>query len=251
MGKSNRIKEWRERRGLTLEQLSEISMISVSYLSRMERDGRNVSLKNLAKIGEALRVSASDLVGAKAQSIPLGGFIGASAEIFPAGSQGDGGCAPMIEAPVSAPKDAVAFEVVGDNMLPRFDPGEILICWQRGDTRDIVDGCEAAVMTEDGHRYLKKLRRVGEELFDLESHNASPIRNVRLEWILKVGATVRAGEWRRVLPEKQSATRKKNTKQAWPERLVESECAKMEAELGRFKADTAFYSYTDSRHGKV
>lgn len=64
VSKLNRIREWREARRITLEELSERSGISVSYLSRMESGHRNVSLKNLAKIAEALQVPERDLVPA-------------------------------------------------------------------------------------------------------------------------------------------------------------------------------------------
>ena len=41
----------------------------------------------------------------------------------------------------------------------------------------------AAVRTADGKRYLKTIRRgTAPETFDLESHNAPPIRDVTIAW---------------------------------------------------------------------
>lgn len=62
MGKPNRITEWLKRRGVVLEELAERTGLSTSYLSRMAAGGRNVSLKNLAKVASALDIDQSDLV---------------------------------------------------------------------------------------------------------------------------------------------------------------------------------------------
>jgi phage repressor protein C with HTH and peptisase S24 domain len=100
-----------------------------------------------------------------------------------------------IEIPFPVPKGAVAFEIVGDSMWPRYDPGDIVICWKVAQTRTEADGWEAAVRLTDGRRYLKTIRRVGKERFDLVSHNASPILDVQIEWACKVFGNIRAGEW--------------------------------------------------------
>ncbi|ACL61723.1 XRE family transcriptional regulator [Methylobacterium nodulans] len=70
--KPNRIAEWREKRGLTLEALAEATGFSTGYLSRMQNGSRNVSLKNLAKISEALKVPVADLVP-EGEEVPPGG----------------------------------------------------------------------------------------------------------------------------------------------------------------------------------
>jgi transcriptional regulator with XRE-family HTH domain len=58
----NRIREIRQARGMTLEDLSEQTGLSVSYLSRMESQKRNVSLHNLQTIAIALGVSVRALI---------------------------------------------------------------------------------------------------------------------------------------------------------------------------------------------
>jgi transcriptional regulator with XRE-family HTH domain len=60
----NRIREWRERRQMTIEELADAAGLSAGYLSRMENGKRNVSLKNLAKIARPLAVADSDLIDA-------------------------------------------------------------------------------------------------------------------------------------------------------------------------------------------
>jgi len=58
----NRIREVRKRRGLSLEQLEEVTGISTSYLSRMEAGKRNVSVKNLELIAKALHTQPAQLL---------------------------------------------------------------------------------------------------------------------------------------------------------------------------------------------
>jgi phage repressor protein C with HTH and peptisase S24 domain len=125
--------------------------------------------------------------------VRVSGRIGAGAEISPEIDQSEDQYA-EVSFPTS--ESALAFEVIGDSMWPRYDPGDLIICKTQVESRDAADGIEAAVLTEDGRRYLKTVRRVSEDTFDLESYNARPIRNVRLEWVAKVVIVAKAGEWK-------------------------------------------------------
>jgi transcriptional regulator with XRE-family HTH domain len=57
----SRLKEFRKKRGLTLAQLAEASGISVSSLSKIERDLNVPTVVNLQKICAALNVTINDL----------------------------------------------------------------------------------------------------------------------------------------------------------------------------------------------
>ena len=50
------IRECRSAKGMTLKELAELTELSVSYLSQLERDSISPSLKSLAKISQALNV---------------------------------------------------------------------------------------------------------------------------------------------------------------------------------------------------
>ena len=50
------IRERRSAKGMTLKELAELTELSVSYLSQLERDSISPSLKSLAKIAQALNV---------------------------------------------------------------------------------------------------------------------------------------------------------------------------------------------------
>ena len=56
------VKKYREKAGLTQEQLSEIADISPDYLSEIERGKKMPSMKRLFKIAAALRIPAYKLL---------------------------------------------------------------------------------------------------------------------------------------------------------------------------------------------
>jgi len=55
------IKEYRQRNGLSQEELAELSGLHRTYISDVERGERNVSLENIEKIAVALHIKLSDL----------------------------------------------------------------------------------------------------------------------------------------------------------------------------------------------
>lgn len=143
----------------------------------------------------------------KANTVAVRGLIGAGAQIRPDEEQVPPEGLYEIAAPFPIPDGAIAFRVDGDSQWPRYDPGDVVICWASGTDVDQVIGWEAAVRTADGNRYLKRILRGSERgLFDLESYNAPTIRNARLEWVARVQGVVRAAEVREI-SRKQVASR--------------------------------------------
>jgi hypothetical protein len=138
------------------------------------------------------------------------GRIGAGAEILPEFEQIPAEGLFEITVPFSIPDDSIAFEVEGEIMWPRYDSGDVIICWRQSEDAESVVGREAAVRTRDGRRYLKRVRR-GASIgtYDLESHNAAPIRGVQIVWAAAIQAVVRADQWARRIgqPEKTSHVR--------------------------------------------
>lgn len=57
----NRIRELRERRGLSQEGLADVAHIGRSYMSGIERGVRNCSTLHLFRIAKALQVPVKDL----------------------------------------------------------------------------------------------------------------------------------------------------------------------------------------------
>lgn len=203
----NRIKELREARGMTLEQLAEEVGLSVSYVQRLESGERNLAVKHFDAFAAALKVVAKDLLRDDAESSPsverqtvrVVGRIGAGAEILPDTEQVPPEGLFEIEIPFPVPENAVAFEVSGDSMWPRYDDKDVVLCWREGTNASEIIGWEAAVKTSDGKRYLKRIVSGSKaRLYNLESFNAPVIRDVKLDWVSKVQLVVRAGEWKQL-----------------------------------------------------
>lgn len=186
---------------MVLEDLAEKVGLSTSYVQRLENGERNLAVKHFAAFATALGVTPRDLVEddetPESTVVKVMGKIGAGAEIMPEAEQVPPEGLSQIEVPFPVPENALAFQVDGDSMWPRYDHGDVVLCWRDGANVDEVIGWEAAIMTADGKRYLKRILRGNKpRLFDLESYNAPVIRNVRIEWVSKVQIVVRAGEWR-------------------------------------------------------
>ena len=166
-------------------------------------DRRGVTTETLMALAPVLKTTAAWLLEGVGEPTPgnivqVVGRIGAGAEILPEFEQIPPEGLYEIEVPFPIANDAIAFQVEGDSMWPRYDPGDVIICWRQGTNVDEVVGWEAAVRTTDGKRYLKRIQRGGSSgTFDLESHNAAPIRGVRIEWAAEIKGVVRTGQWRR------------------------------------------------------
>jgi transcriptional regulator with XRE-family HTH domain len=57
----NNVKKNRVRRNLSQEKLAELSDLHRTYIGGIERGERNLSLKNIYKIAEALNIKVSEL----------------------------------------------------------------------------------------------------------------------------------------------------------------------------------------------
>jgi Peptidase S24-like len=166
-------------------------------------DRRGITTETLMALAPVLKTTAAWLLEGVGDPTPgntvqVAGRIGAGAEIQPEFEQIPSKGLYEIEVPFPVPADAIAFQIEGDSMWPRYDPGDVIICWRQGTNVNEVIGWEAAVRTALGKRYLKRIRRgTTSGTFDLESHNAAPIRNVRIEWAAEIKGVVRSGQWRR------------------------------------------------------
>ncbi len=137
--------------------------------------------------------------------VKLMGYVGAGAEIAPEHEQVPPEGLDEIELPFSVGMEAVAFEVQGDSMLPKYEAGDLVVCSVGPRNPDDFLRKFVAVRTSNGNRYLKKLRPGSKRgLYTLESFNAEPIENVKIAWIGEVLAIVPAYR-RPVAPAKKRA----------------------------------------------
>lgn len=169
-------------------------------------DRRGITTDTLSALAPVLKTTPEWLfagigeseAGQVQNSVKVMGRIGAGAEILAEFEQVPYEGLYEIEVPFPTSEDSIAFQIEGDSMYPRYDPGDVIICHREGVNAERVVGWEAAVKTAEGKRYLKRiLRGPTPGTFDLESHNAQPIRGVRIDWAAEIQGVVRSGQWRR------------------------------------------------------
>jgi repressor LexA len=92
--------------------------------------------------------------------VPVMGRIGAGAVIEPEFEQVPPEGLSSVEVPFPMIDEMVGFQVVGDSMLPRYDEGDVIVCWAaQRKALESYFGQEVAVRTSTGKRFLKTLTR--------------------------------------------------------------------------------------------
>ena len=114
----NQIAAVRKRVGLKIEELAERAGLSTTYVWRMERGERNVSLKTLQKLADALGVAPSDLIESKpVADVPILSWVSAG----------------------MMARDDVQQDVVGEIRMSDLDPrGEWMALRVEGDSMDRI-----------------------------------------------------------------------------------------------------------------
>ena len=185
---TNLIRQWRNRRNLTLEKLAAKLAISPGNLHKWETGKVSITLDRLSNVADALGCSVVDLIDGLAR-VPVVGKVGAGAEVqdfddHPVGfSDRQARCPGGLD-----PSVTVAVEVVGDSMLP-IEEGWLLFYTRsyEGVPVECLGKLCVVQLENNGARYVKRLklgRRPG--LFNLYSTNAREIEDIPLEWAAPV-----------------------------------------------------------------
>lgn len=191
----NRLTELRNAAGLSIDEVAERTGLSTSYVSRLERGERNLSVKNMQMFAQALGVAPSALLSAPpVRMIPVVGYVGAGAEVYPIDDHAKGDGIDDVECPWDAlSHHTVAVRVRGDSMLPAYFDGDLIFYEEHHTDFTHLLGKECVVALEDGRRFVKQLRRTQAGQWYLHSHNAEPIFGVKIEWAAKVRLIQRSG----------------------------------------------------------
>lgn len=214
MKNPNRLAELRVAADLTQEEAAEAMGLSLGGYRKLEYGERRLKLEQIHRAAEAFSVTFAEVgqdVEAPSSSVPVMGYIGAGAEIDPDMEQVPPEGLDQVEVPFAIPDGIIAFEVRGESMYPRYDPGDVLLVYkeQQRPTSSLISE-DVAVKVEGGGRFLKRLMRgTKPNTFNLESWNARTIESVRLDWIGEVYLTLRSGQVKRIeLRERKAATRR-------------------------------------------
>jgi repressor LexA len=143
-------------------------------------------------------------------SVPIMGRVGAGATIEPEQEQVPPEGLGEVELPFPIAEETIAFQVVGDSMLPKYENGDIIVVY-REQQHPFASfyGEEAAVLLKTGERYLKTIERgKSASLVNLTSFNAKPITGVKLEWIGEICVTLPRGQIERLRARSAARSRK-------------------------------------------
>jgi repressor LexA len=166
-------------------------------------------------LSEARLIKASELAPIidylELNAVPIMGRVGAGASIGPELEQMPPEGLGEVELPFPIAEETIAFEVVGDSMLPKYENGDIIVVYR--DQRHPLTsfyGEEAAVRLKSGERYLKTIERgkTG-HVVNLTSFNAKPISGVKLEWIGEICVTLPRGQIERLRARAAGRSRRK------------------------------------------
>jgi repressor LexA len=166
-------------------------------------------------LSEARLIKASEIAPIidylELNAVPIMGRVGAGASIGPELEQMPPEGLGEVELPFPIAEETIAFEVVGDSMLPKYENGDIIVVYR--DQRHPLTsfyGEEAAVRLKSGERYLKTIERgKTAHVVNLTSFNAKPISGVKLEWIGEICVTLPRGQIERLRARAASRSRRK------------------------------------------
>jgi repressor LexA len=166
-------------------------------------------------LSEARLIKASEIAPIidylELNAVPIMGRVGAGASIGPELEQMPPEGLGEVELPFPIAEETVAFEVVGDSMLPKYENGDIIVVYR--DQRHPLSsffGEEAAVRLKSGERYLKTIERgKTTQIVNLTSFNAKPITGVKLEWIGEICVTLPRGQIERLRAKAAARARRK------------------------------------------
>jgi repressor LexA len=187
--------------GKTKGGLADAMGVRPGAVSEILSEARLIKASELQPIIDYLELNAVPIMG----RVGAGASIGPELEQLPPEGLGE------VELPYPIAEETIAFEVVGDSMLPKYENGDIIVVY--GDQRHPLSsfyGEEAAVRIKSGERYLKTIERgKTAHVVNLTSFNAKPIVGVKLEWIGEICVTLPRGQIVRLRARAAARARKK------------------------------------------
>lgn len=176
----NRLKEIRKSRGLTLEKLSEMSGVSLSQISRIEKGERGWSVDSLPKLAEALNVTVAELIDTSQVWLdaPVIGSFGQ--HVWARLKFNGANNFPTIRVP-AAYGNVFALTINGSAYYPRYMEGQIVAVASLSLPPEDCLGKECLTGVDTGYYALKFVFEGSQpDHFVLTSHNEPAIPNRKL-----------------------------------------------------------------------
>lgn len=196
----NGLQEAMEAAGVGGSELARLIGTSRQNVSRWASGDRELLPPVAEQIAPHLKTTSAALLLLRSTerfSVPLGGRIVSGGVIDVSTEQGEPGLEYEVELSIQVPDATVAYQVVGESMMPVYRPDTVVICRAHTPEIDRYLGRELAVGTIEHGRMLKTVHagsRPGR--YDLESFNAKLMRDVELVWVARICAIIPADEWR-------------------------------------------------------
>tara|TARA_R110002110_G_scaffold64634_2_gene178548 strand:- start:6882 stop:7484 length:603 start_codon:yes stop_codon:yes gene_type:complete len=189
---ARRLKEARQKAGYPDAKAAAEAMGANFHTYIQHENGTRGFARHAERYARFFRVDAGWLISGKGKPdltgmVPVVGYVGAGAEVYPIDDHAKGAGFDMIETN-AMPGDSVAVRIRGDSMYP-FEEGWVLVYRRERDgvpSACINQLCVCAV-AHDGPVLIKRLRKGSKaKLFTLESWNAAPREDLELEWAAPV-----------------------------------------------------------------
>lgn len=192
----NRLKEIREDRHLSQEQLADKLNTSRGQIYQLEKGIRKLTQPWMMRLASALDCLPEDFIkSGEKPKVPVIGSVGAGGKIYPIddatflphslreGEQEFVNCE-FVEAPPGVyPSEVACVKVSGHSQYPVYKDGEYLFFKRSVDYSDTFLNHDCVVMLEDGRSMIKILKKGDQNgLFNLDSYNEPTIPNVKIKW---------------------------------------------------------------------
>lgn len=172
------LRNLRDAARLSQQRLAKLTGVPQSAINRIE-NGDSTWSKHIPVLQEFFQVTPTEAL--TRPSVPVIGYVGAGAEIFPIDDHSQGAGFDEIPAPPGVFR-AIALVIKGDSMWPRYQEGDVVVIDKEQYSFDSLIGKTCYILLEDGRSFLKILQSSKTKGFwDLISHNAPPIEGVLID----------------------------------------------------------------------
>lgn len=198
---SSKIRFLRRRLGKTQPEFADVLGVTQGTVSRWE-SGAAPSHEHLVRLAGLDGVSLDEfLLGAvgrpsngNAEPIPIVGFVGAGAAVYPIDDLAQGDNLGTVERPPFVTGEAVAVEVRGDSLVPVAEDGwRLVYTGEQTIVEEDVLNRLCVVALVDGRMLVKRIVRGSRpQRYHLLSTNAPMIEDAEVIWAAKVKAIIPA-----------------------------------------------------------